>query len=59
MERCRAHPGTRSGSLHTGYGLIEKEGSSLAPLEAGRFSCPKNLALPSRLAHMAGRLGSS
>ena len=48
--------GLDPGSLHTGYGLVERNGSSLSPVEAGRFSCPKDLALPARLAHMAGRL---
>lgn len=48
--------GLDPGSLHTGFGLIEKHGSSLVHLDAGRFSCPKNLDLPRRLAHLAGRL---
>jgi crossover junction endodeoxyribonuclease RuvC len=48
--------GLDPGSLHTGYGLVEKQGSSLRPLDAGRFSCPRDLDLPRRLAHLAGRL---
>lgn len=48
--------GIDPGSLHTGFGLIEKHGSSLVPLDAGRFSCPKDLDLPRRLAYLAGRL---
>lgn len=48
--------GIDPGSLHTGYGLIERQGSSLLPIEAGRFSCPRDLALPERLGHLAGRL---
>ena len=48
--------GLDPGSLHTGFGLIEKHGSSLVPLDAGRFSCPKTLDLPRRLAYLAGRL---
>jgi crossover junction endodeoxyribonuclease RuvC len=48
--------GLDPGSLHTGYGVIEKQGSSLVPIEAGRFSCPRNLALPERLGYLAGRL---
>jgi len=48
--------GLDPGSLHTGYGVIEKQGSSLVPIEAGRFSCPRDLPLPERLAHLAGRL---
>jgi Holliday junction resolvasome RuvABC endonuclease subunit len=47
--------GLDPGSLHTGYGLVERHGSSLLPIEAGRFSCPKDLALPERLAHLAAR----
>ena len=48
--------GLDPGSLHTGFGLIEKHGSALVPLDAGRFSCPKDLELPRRLAYLAGRL---
>jgi crossover junction endodeoxyribonuclease RuvC len=48
--------GLDPGSLHTGYGVIEKQGSSLLPIEAGRFSCPRDLPLPERLAHLTGRL---
>lgn len=48
--------GLDPGSLHTGFGLIEKHGSSLVPLDAGRFSCSKGLDLPRRLAYLAGRL---
>ena len=49
--------GLDPGSLHTGYGLVEKRGSALATLDAGRFSCPRGMDLPRRLAHLAGRLG--
>jgi crossover junction endodeoxyribonuclease RuvC len=49
--------GIDPGSLHTGYGLVEKRGSALTHLDAGRFSCPRDLDLPRRLAHLAGRLG--
>jgi crossover junction endodeoxyribonuclease RuvC len=49
--------GIDPGSLHTGYGLVEKRGSALTQLDAGRFSCPRDLDLPRRLAHLAGRLG--
>ena len=48
--------GLDPGSLHTGYGLIDKRGSALLPLDAGRFSCPRDLDLPRRLAYLAGRL---
>jgi crossover junction endodeoxyribonuclease RuvC len=49
--------GIDPGSLHTGYGLVRREGSRLTPVDAGRFSCPRDLDLPRRLAHLAGRLG--
>jgi crossover junction endodeoxyribonuclease RuvC len=48
--------GLDPGSLHTGYGLIERRGSSLIPVAAGRFSCPRGLDLPRRLAELSGRL---
>jgi crossover junction endodeoxyribonuclease RuvC len=48
--------GLDPGSLHTGYGLIEKRGSGLAALEAGRFSCAPDLPLPLRLAQLVARL---
>jgi len=48
--------GLDPGSLHTGYGFVEKSGSHLLALDAGRFSCPRALDLPRRLAHLAGRL---
>jgi crossover junction endodeoxyribonuclease RuvC len=48
--------GLDPGSLHTGYGLVEKQGSSLTPVAAGRFSCPRDLDLPRRLAYLAGCL---
>lgn len=44
--------GLDPGSLHTGYGLVAKNGSALTAVDAGRFSCPRTLALPSRLAHL-------
>lgn len=48
--------GLDPGSLHTGYGLVEKSGSAVKVVEAGRFSTPRDLALPARLAWLAGRL---
>jgi crossover junction endodeoxyribonuclease RuvC len=48
--------GIDPGSLHTGFGLVEKHGSTITLVEAGRFSCPRGLALPARLASLAGRL---
>ena len=49
--------GLDPGSLHTGYGLVERHGSALRAVEAGRISCPKGQALPARLAHLAACLG--
>src|SRR6185436_16210299 len=49
--------GLDPGSLHTGFGLVEKNGSKLEAVEAGRISSPRDLALPARLAHLAGCLG--
>lgn len=48
--------GLDPGSLHTGYGLVERNGSALRAVEAGRISCPKAQALPSRLAHLSACL---
>ena len=48
--------GIDPGSVHTGYGLLEKSGGALRALDLGRFSCPRDLALPARLAHLASRL---
>lgn len=49
--------GLDPGSLHTGYGLLEKHGSSLQAVEAGRISCPKDVPLPIRLARLYTSLG--
>lgn len=49
--------GLDPGSLHTGYGLVERHGSALRAVEAGRISCPKTLGVPARLAHLASCLG--
>ncbi len=48
--------GLDPGSLHTGFGLIDKRGSKLVAIEAGRFSCPRDLPLPRRLASLVVRL---
>jgi crossover junction endodeoxyribonuclease RuvC len=47
--------GVDPGSIHTGYGLLEKSGSALKALDLGRFSSPRDLPLPGRLAQLAGR----
>ena len=49
--------GLDPGSLHTGYGLVERQGSALRAVEAGRISCPRSQAVPSRLAHLSACLG--
>jgi crossover junction endodeoxyribonuclease RuvC len=49
--------GLDPGSLHTGYGLVERQGSALRAVEAGRISCPKTQAVPARLAHLSVCLG--
>ncbi|MGH9360933.1 MAG: crossover junction endodeoxyribonuclease RuvC [Thermoanaerobaculia bacterium] len=49
--------GLDPGSLHTGYGVVERRGSALRALDLGHFSCPRRLPLPDRLAHLAGLLG--
>jgi crossover junction endodeoxyribonuclease RuvC len=49
--------GLDPGSLHTGYGLVERHGSALRAVEAGRISCPKTQTLPNRLAHLSVCLG--
>jgi crossover junction endodeoxyribonuclease RuvC len=49
--------GLDPGSLHTGFGLVEKRGSELRLIEAGRFSPPRDLELPLRLARLAASVG--
>lgn len=49
--------GLDPGSLHTGFGLLEKHGSALRAVDLGRFSCPRGLALPNRLAFLCDCLG--
>ena len=49
--------GLDPGSLHTGYGLVERRGSALRAVEAGRLSCPRSLAVPARLAQLSNGLG--
>jgi crossover junction endodeoxyribonuclease RuvC len=48
--------GLDPGSLHTGFGLVEKHGSAIKLIEAGRVSLPKDLAVPVRLARLAAEL---
>jgi crossover junction endodeoxyribonuclease RuvC len=48
--------GIDPGSLHTGYGFIERNGSALTVIEAGRISSPRDLPVPARLARMVAGL---
>jgi crossover junction endodeoxyribonuclease RuvC len=48
--------GLDPGSLHTGFGLVEKRGSELVAREWGRMSAPRGMKVPERLAHLAGLL---
>ncbi|MCZ6747087.1 MAG: crossover junction endodeoxyribonuclease RuvC, partial [Acidobacteria bacterium] len=49
--------GLDPGSLHTGYGLIEKAGSRLTYLESGILSPPRRAELPQRLQVLHQRAG--
>lgn len=44
--------GLDPGSLHTGYGLVEKRGSTLRAVDWGRISLPRRHPLPQRLAEL-------
>lgn len=51
--------GIDPGSLHTGYGLLEKAatgGSSFKVVTAGRLSGPRDMPLPARLARLTAGL---
>ncbi len=48
--------GIDPGSVHTGYGLVEKRGSRVVGLAFGRLSPPKGRPLPERLAWLAGEM---
>jgi crossover junction endodeoxyribonuclease RuvC len=50
--------GIDPGSRHTGYGLVDSQGEKLEALAYGRISCPADLAVPQRLAHLACELES-
>lgn len=49
--------GLDPGSLHTGYGLVDRRGTALAALDWGRISSPRRLPLPRRLADVTASLG--
>jgi crossover junction endodeoxyribonuclease RuvC len=48
--------GLDPGSVHTGYGVVEKEGSRVRKLDCGRFTCRKGMELAERLGFLAERL---
>lgn len=48
--------GLDPGSVHTGYGLVEKEGSQVVSLDCGRISCRRGWAMPERLGYLAAEL---
>lgn len=48
--------GLDPGSLHTGYGVVRKEGSRLTALSQGRFSFPASMPLAQRLAGLTASL---
>lgn len=48
--------GIDPGSVHTGYGLVEKRGSRVVGLAFGRLSPPKGRPLPERLAWLASEM---
>jgi crossover junction endodeoxyribonuclease RuvC len=48
--------GLDPGSVHTGYGLVEKSGSRVRQLDCGRLSCRRGMSLPERLGFLAREL---
>ena len=48
--------GLDPGSLHTGFGIIERRGSQLRVIGHGRISLPRALPLPARFAQLAAEL---
>lgn len=48
--------GLDPGSIHTGYGLVEKRGTSLRAVDWGRISISRRLSLPDRLADLTTSL---
>ena len=49
--------GLDPGSIHTGYGLVERQGSALHTIGAGRLSSPRDLPVPQRLARLVDGMG--
>ncbi len=48
--------GLDPGSRHTGFGLIDRQGSQLRPVAQGRITVPGSTPLPARLSHMCSEL---
>lgn len=48
--------GIDPGSVHTGFGLVARQGQRFEAIEFGRFSCPANQPLADRLASLAMEL---
>jgi crossover junction endodeoxyribonuclease RuvC len=48
--------GLDPGSQHTGWGLVERRGSSLVAVDFGRISCARGISLAGRLAHLSREL---
>jgi crossover junction endodeoxyribonuclease RuvC len=44
--------GLDPGSLHTGFGVVDKRGSSITAVDYGRISCPRKRTLPERIARL-------
>lgn len=50
--------GLDPGSRHTGFGLVDRQGSRLRCVDHGRISLPRDAALPDRLARLSRELES-
>ncbi len=48
--------GLDPGSRHTGFGLIDRQGSRFAPIAQGRITLPGKSPLPERLARLCSEL---
>lgn len=48
--------GLDPGSLHTGYGVVDKRGSALEAVDWGRISAPRRQSLVARLADLSASL---
>jgi crossover junction endodeoxyribonuclease RuvC len=48
--------GLDPGSLHTGFGVVDKRGSRITAVDYGRISCPRKSTLPERIARLTAGL---